>query len=602
MKYLWILLVLVAVPAQAQTAENVAVVINDTSAASQKIGEYYAKKRGLPASNIIHIRAPQDDVIDRSVYTGAVEGAIGVALTRAGLQDRILYLVLTKGVPLRIGATTQTSTAVASVDSELTLLYRRLTGQRVPTLGRVDNPYYAGNRPVSGLQPFNHRDHDIYLVTRLDAFTVDEALALVDRGSAPVRDGRIVLDQQDKLVNRLAEDWLAAAAKRLEEQGQGDRVVLETTTAPAREIAPVLGYYSWGSGDPRNRVRKFDIGFAPGALAALFVSTDARTFREPPPSWVPTEDPNRATWFGGSPESLTGDLIREGATGVAGNVSESSLQSAVRPEVLFPAYLSGANLAESFYAAMPHLSWQTVVIGDPLCAPFRKASLTRAEIEGPPDPETLLPSFFSKRRVATARLAWTGASERAVKAAIRGDVLLGRGDRVGARAAFEAATAQAPQIVSAQVQLAVLMDQAGQVDAAIERYRRVIASDPRNVQALNNLAYRLAVDKKALAEALRLAQQAASLAPNEPTVLDTLAWVQHLMGDHAGAVKTMAVALRGAPANGDIRLHAAAIYMSSGAKAVAEDQLRTALRLNPSLEHSDEVRRLRQQLGQPAAP
>ena len=31
---------------------------------------------------------------------------MGLAIRRAGLQDRLLYLVLTKGVPLRIADTT----------------------------------------------------------------------------------------------------------------------------------------------------------------------------------------------------------------------------------------------------------------------------------------------------------------------------------------------------------------------------------------------------------------------------------------------------------------------------------------------------------------
>jgi hypothetical protein len=44
----------------------------------------------------------------------------------------------------------------------------------------------------------------------------------------------------------------------------------------------------------------------------------------------------------------------------------------VRPQTLFPAYLSGFNLAESFYLSIPALSWQTVVIGDPLCRPFKQ--------------------------------------------------------------------------------------------------------------------------------------------------------------------------------------------------------------------------------------
>jgi uncharacterized protein (TIGR03790 family) len=593
----------VAGPARAQSAENVAVVINDNSPVSQKIGEYYAKKRGIPGSNILHIRTEVDEVVERPVYLSSIEAPIGVALSAAGLQDRVLYIVLTKGIPLRINGTEQLNGTTSSVDSELTLLYRRLTGQVVPIPGRIDNPYFAGSRDPSTLPSFTHKDFDIYLVTRLDAFTVEEVIGLIDKGSAPVREGSIVLDQQDKLVNRTGEDWLATAADRLKAQGAEERVILETTIKGARDISPVLGYYSWGSNDPRNRVRKFGMGFVPGSLAATFVSSDARTFREPPANWVPSDDTNRSTWFAGSPQSLIGDLIREGATGVAGHVAEPYLQSTIRPEILFPAYLAGANLVEAFYAAMPHLSWQTVVVGDPLCAPFRRKTLARPEIEEGQDSTTLLPALFAKRRMAFAtQKQWPGVPERAITQLLRGDVLNLRGERALARAAYEEATALAPQIVPAQMQLAMMHEAAGQGDLAIERYRRVIEYDANNVLALNNLAYKLAVDKKKPQEALPLATRAAKQAPQEPTVLDTLAWVQHLLGDDSAAVKTMAATLKGAPSNADIRLHAAIIYAANGARAVAEDQLAAALKLKPSLEGTADVKQLRQQLERLASP
>jgi Flp pilus assembly protein TadD len=124
----------------------------------------------------------------------------------------------------------------------------------------------------------------------------------------------------------------------------------------------------------------------------------------------------------------------------------------------------------------------------------------------------------------------------------------------------------------------------------------VVAADPRNPLALNNLAYRLAVDSKKPAEALPLALQAAKLAPQDPTILDTLAWTQYLLGDHAAAVKTMAAVLARAPNHAEIRLHAAAIYAASGAKAVAEDQLQAALKIQPSLAASAEVQQLRHQI------
>ena len=41
----------------------------------------------------------------------------------------------------------------------------------------------------------------------------------------------------------------------------------------------------------------------------------------------------------GSAHALVGDLIRDGVTGVAGHVAEPYLQSVVRPDLLFAAYV-----------------------------------------------------------------------------------------------------------------------------------------------------------------------------------------------------------------------------------------------------------------------
>ena len=188
--------------ARAQGPENVALVINDQSAASQRVGDYYARKRAIPASNVIHIRAPDSETIDRVWYSALIERPIAEALTRQGLQDRILYLVLTKGVPLRIIGSTGQSGTVSSVDSELTLLYRRLTGGAAPIAGWIPNPYFLGSKTVRDAETFTHRRFDIYLVTRLDAFTTDEALALVDKALSPSREGKIVLDEKSTLMDR----------------------------------------------------------------------------------------------------------------------------------------------------------------------------------------------------------------------------------------------------------------------------------------------------------------------------------------------------------------------------------------------------------------
>jgi len=577
----------------AQTAANVAVVINENSAVSQRVGEYYIRQRAIPASNVIRLRTSQEETIDRIQYQTTIERPIAIALEQH-LQDRILYIVLTKGVPLRINGTGGLNGTVASVDSELTLLYRRMTGQQIPPAGRVNNPYYLGTKEVRDASRFTHREQDIYLVSRLDAFTVEEALALVDKAKSAGSEGTFVLDQRAALVNRTGEDWLEVAAKRLEAQGMGDRVMLDTSPQGVRNVPNVLGYYSWGSNDPRNRVRTFGMGFVPGSLAATFVSSDARTFKQPPAEWVPSDTADQTKWFGGTSQSLIGDLIHEGATGVAGHVAEPYLQSTVRPEILFPAYVAGFNLIEAFYLAMPHLSWQTVVVGDPLCAPFPRKALSRDEIEDPIDSTTALPGLFSARRVAGTIRQFPGIAESVLRLVLRAEMLVATGgDRDAARVALEEATKTAPNISPFELQLALLYEQGGQYDRAAERYQRVLDVQPNNAIALNNLAYAIAVRRKSPAEALPLAKRAVAAAPNDGTVLDTLAWVEHLLGDDATAAKEIVQATRRAPGNAEVHLHAAIIYAATGARAVAEIELKEALRLAPAFEAREDVRDVR---------
>jgi uncharacterized protein (TIGR03790 family) len=577
-----------------QSAENVAVVVNENSADSQRIAEYYARTRGLPPSNVLRIQTSTEESIERDVYVRTIEQPLGQAIRRAGLQDRLLYLVLTKGVPLRVVGTTGLTGTLASVDSELTLLYRRLVGLPIPVPGPIDNPYYLGGRPMIEARPFTHREHDIYLVTRIDAFTVDQAIALIDRAQAPAKDGRIVLDARG--IAGTGGQWLEQAAKRLAEQGQQSRVLLQTTTPPARDETAVLGYYAGGASAPGNPDPSVAIAFAPGSIAANRASFDARTFREPPSDWRPTASADKATWFEGSGDALVGDLIRYGVTGVSGQVGEAYALGAIRPEILFPAYLGGFNLAEAFYLATPTLSWQSVVVGDPLCAPFGRSPLTREQLEGPTDSSSVIPELFAKRLVAVGRAADPDVPEAVTRLLARAMVLLDQDDRSGARRALEEAVIIAPRAIGPIVTLAQLEQEAGADDPAIAHYRLALEIQPTNLIALNNLAFVLAVRRNAPSEALPLAQRAVALAPRAGGVVDTLGWVEHLLGNHAVAGKLFELATQLEPGQAEIRLHAAVVYAALGQRDRAGVELQAALRLSPALETTDEVRRLRQGL------
>jgi uncharacterized protein (TIGR03790 family) len=344
-------------PARAQTPNQVLVVVNQKSPTSRRIGEYYMHQRGIPAANLCAIETTPQETIARPVYEREIEAPIGQYLKKRGLQETILYIVLTSGVPLRISGTgEQRTTDASAVDSELTLLYQRLHGAVIPLNGPVRNPFFARRDT-----PFTHPAFPMYLVTRLDAYTFADMKALVDRALQARNTGRFVIDLKGH-DNTPGNEWLKTAAFLL----PADRVIVDQSATVLSGIDRVIGYASWGSNDTDRKRRFLNFKWLPGAIATEFVSTDGRTFRQPPQSWEIGDWGNQGTWFEGSPQTLAADYIHEGATGASGQVYEPYLDFCPRPEFILPAYYSGRTLAESFYLGIPGLSWMNVIIGDPL--------------------------------------------------------------------------------------------------------------------------------------------------------------------------------------------------------------------------------------------
>jgi uncharacterized protein (TIGR03790 family) len=350
-------LLLAASALPAQTPGDVLVVVNRRSATSSRIGEYYLHKRDIPLANLCLIDTAADEIVGRPVYDKQIEMPVGECLKKRGLQEKILYIVLTSGVPLGIkGSGEALRSDASSVDSELTLLYSRLRGVVIPLEGPARNPFFRQRDT-----PFRHPLFPIYLVTRLDGYNMADMMALVDRGLEARNTGKFVIDLRFRDSTE-GNQWLRAAALLL----PPDKVILDESAAVLSGVADVIGYASWGSNDADRKRRFLHFKWLPGAIATEYVSTNARTFREPPASWEIGTWKDQRTWFAGSPQTLTADYIHEGATGASGQVFEPFLTFCPRPDFVLPAYFSGRTLAESFYLGIPGLSWMNVVIGDPL--------------------------------------------------------------------------------------------------------------------------------------------------------------------------------------------------------------------------------------------
>jgi len=348
----------IAASALAQTGENVLLVVNERSPVSVRTADLYADLRDVPDHNRCSLKTEVVETVDRATYQDEIEAPVAACLERT---PEVRYVVTTKGVPLRISGTTGRAGTAAAVDSELTLSARN---EERPLEGWIPNPYFRQR-----YADFSAEKHRILLVTRLTGYSFEDVQAMLER-SLQAEDqgdnqGAIVLDTAP-IQPASGNDWMRRAARAL----PLERVELDQRNDVVYDRENVLLYAGWGQNDVQRRVdrrRWLGFGWAPGAVAIEYVSTSARTFAEPPEDWTIgdwKDDPS--TFFAGSPQSMTGDLIREGASAAVGHVYEPYLSAIPRPFYVFPAYLEGKPLAEAVYVGMPYLSWMNVVVGDPL--------------------------------------------------------------------------------------------------------------------------------------------------------------------------------------------------------------------------------------------
>ena len=82
-------------------------------------------------------------------------------------------------------------------------------------------------------------------------------------------------------------------------------------------------------------------------------------------------------------------------------------------------------------------------------------------------------------------------------------------------------------------QIADIYYQQGQKDQSFEYYKKSLSYESRNAGVLNNYAYHLAVEKQDLDDAERMAAVAIQIEPNNPTYLDTYAWVFYQKGNYS---------------------------------------------------------------------
>ena len=371
---------------------EVVILANSSDRDSLNLAAHYARARQIPNRHIVNLRMPRTEEITWKEFSkeilnplrkalmdrNLISGSFGPLTDSFGrrqfipLDNKVEYLAICRGVPLKLKNELSKVPLVqinktpknyrkttSSVDAELALL----ASENQQTIGWIPNPLFK--RPNPG--PFSKQL--VIKVSRLDGPSQKAALQLVDSAldGETAAFGRAYVDSGGP--HNQGNDWMKAIIENL--QKQGFPTDIETTSrlfqTGQRFDAPIL-YFGWHSHNLQGPFSRSDIKFPPGALAFHIHSFSAQSLRSDTRHWV-------------------GPLVEKGVTGTIGNITEPYLHLTHHLPILLDELLSGKSLAEAAYTSLPVLSWQAVLIGDPLYKP----ALLQSQIKLPPDDSEFAP-------------------------------------------------------------------------------------------------------------------------------------------------------------------------------------------------------------------
>ncbi|HEV6965285.1 TIGR03790 family protein [Roseateles sp.] len=316
------------------TADELGLVINTADPYSVTIGEYYARRRGIPEANILRVQLPLRASLSRDEFT-ALDQAV-----RSRLPETVNGLALAWVQPYAVECNSLTSALAQGLQPDV------CAHSCAPT--RV-SPYtsYFGARPwlVIGLRP----------AMQLAARSVPAAMAMIERGIA----------SDHMLAAGSAEPAMAYLAATPDVH----RNVRERLFPPAGPVPGVAGLevarVRSDALPPMRRILVYETGLArvPGPLGG---------------EWLPGALADHLTSAGGQLERPPADVqmnildwIDAGATASYGSVSEpcNHLQKFPHPQALIQAYAQGVSALEAYWHSV---AWpaQGVFVGEPLAAPF----------------------------------------------------------------------------------------------------------------------------------------------------------------------------------------------------------------------------------------
>jgi tetratricopeptide (TPR) repeat protein len=161
----------------------------------------------------------------------------------------------------------------------------------------------------------------------------------------------------------------------------------------------------------------------------------------------------------------------------------------------------------------------------------------------------------------------------------------GRGNRRQAIAYLEQAVVMDPTFPKSYLALGGLYEQEQDYQQARLTYQRGLQHAPQDPTLLNNLAWVHLVLGADLGTAYVHIRKAITLAPEDPDLQDTLAWWYYLAHDYPQAIAVLQKIVKAHPDHALYRYHLGMAYLKSGAREEGQHHLQRALALGIDAEH-----------------
>jgi len=321
---------------------NTVVVVNQNSANSVELGNYYAERRQLPPENILRVNWTGGNVSwTDAEFQSTLFNPLIAMLSARQLTNQIDYVVLSMDFPFQ----TYNGTVINGTTAAL---FYGLKTDSGPEWQGITNSYYASEQIFRQAKPASAPGPS-FLTVMLTAGSLAQAKALVDQGvsgDATFPNAAVLLAKSSDLLRNIRYRLF-------------DNAVFNV------QLSPTATY----------SIARVNADIPATSPALLGLQTGLPYFSMPPNSFVPGAMADSLTSFGGiisgGGQTTLLEFIHAGASGSYGTVTEPQPVTDKFPNPQNYYYQSrGFNIAECYYQSL-RVPYQGLIVAEPLSAPFQ---------------------------------------------------------------------------------------------------------------------------------------------------------------------------------------------------------------------------------------